>query len=369
MTKLRDGIEAKNRELAIGRGGRFWPHTVPIEPPFALFDPMPGKGRHEPMTCWPIVDSPRKLKFLRVRPSKEDEYSQVLAEQLLLSLDSSCPVAWEVLGLGGRIHIQVAAVPQDIAAIASQVPAHYHNCEAFEAQDLLLEIAAWLECGRAYRLRRSHLFMLKEIQRTEPYAALAGLLGALKSGQAALFQVLFLPTRYDWRDSILQVSQDPYNPGKSAFSDMSRLPKLAQAKVSKPLFAVALRLGASSEELLDRMEGSFLSQFQGEENYFVPMAESYPTNALVSRTTYATGMLLNLGELAALIHVPDPGSVPESLITTQPGPPAPALARQHILVPLGVNRHRGVEAEVGISGEQLSRTWSSSEAPATAKPT
>jgi hypothetical protein len=95
MTKLRDGIEAKNRELAIGRGGRFWPHPVPIEPPFALFDPMPGKGRHEPMTCCPIVDSPRKLKFLRVRPSKKDEYSQVLAEQLLLSLDSSCPVAWE----------------------------------------------------------------------------------------------------------------------------------------------------------------------------------------------------------------------------------------------------------------------------------
>jgi hypothetical protein len=355
MTRLRDRIEAIKRELAIGRGGRIWPHPVPIEPPFAIFDPLPQQGRHESTTQWPLVDFPRELKFLRVRPSKADVYSQALSEQLILSLNPSYPVGWEVLGLEGRVHMQASAVPQDIATISNQITAHYQNCEAFEAQDVLLEIAAQLEHACAYRLRRSHLFMLKELLRTEPYAALAGLLGGLKSAEAALFQVLFLPTKHDWRGNILRVSQDPFDPRKSAFSDRSELPKLAQAKASKPLFAVALRLGASSEELLVRMEGSFLSQFQGEENSLVPMTERYPLNALISRTTYDTGMLLNLGELAALVHIPDPGLTPEPLLTALPGAPAPVLARRRILVPLGVNRHRGVEAEVGMSGEQLSR--------------
>jgi hypothetical protein len=344
-----------HRELAIGRGGRLWPHPVPLEPPFALFNPMPGQGGHESTTRWPIVDSPRELKFLRARPSKEDEYSQSLVEQLLLSLNPSYPLAWEVLGLEGRIHIQVAAVSQDIAAIGTQVQAHYPDCETFEAQDLIQDVAPWLRRARGYRLRRSHLFTLREGHRTEPYAALVGLLGALGLEEVALFQVLFIPARYGWRSNILKVARDPIDLGKSAVSDMPQLPKRAEAKVAKLLFAVALRLAASNQDLLDRLEGSFLSQFQSEDNSLMPIQEPYPVGSILNRSTHATGMLLNLSELAALVHTPEPDSVPEALTTAQPGAPAPMLAKQDILAPLGLNWHRGVGTPVGISAGQLSR--------------
>jgi hypothetical protein len=297
MPKVRERFAAISRELSIGRGGRLWSHPLPLEPPFAPFDPLRlNNVQNQPPRSCPVVDAPKELQFLRVHPSHEDHYSLALAEQLPLSLHPSYPVAWEVLGIEGRVRLQVTATPQDLSAAVSQVQAHYPNCEVFQTEDLLPEMVAQLRCARGYRLRRSHLFMLREGHRTEPYAALVGLLGALRSEEAALFQGLFIPARLGWRSNILKLARDPFEPGKSAYFDMPQLPKRAETKVARLLFAVALRLAASNKDLLDRLEGSFLSQFQGEENSLTPMEGPYPTGAIMSRTTHATGMLLNLGE-------------------------------------------------------------------------
>jgi hypothetical protein len=103
------------------------------------------------------------------------------------------------------------------------------------------------------------------------------------------------------------------------------------------------------------LEGSYLPQFQSDENALVTIEERYPLDAILNRITYSRGILLNAGELAALVHIPDPDAVPEAPAAAEPGAPAPSLARQHLLVPLGVNRHQGAGTPVGISDEWLTR--------------
>ena len=85
------------------------------------------------------------------------------------------------------------------------------------------------------------------------------------------------------------------------------------------------------------------------------MRETCPKDAVTARIPYGPGMLLNASELAGLVRVPDPSQMPDAFEVAEPGARAPELARENILVPLGVNHHRGVAAPVGISEEWL--TW------------
>ena len=82
---------------------------------------------------------------------------------------------------------------------------------------------------------------------------------------------------------------------------------------------------------------------------------SYPLDAIINRTAYSTGIILNVSELAALAHMPDPGDMPEALEVAESGASAPTLAKEDILVPLGWNRYRGVATPVGISEEWMTR--------------
>ena len=264
-------------------------------------------------------------------------------------------MSFEVLGVEGEVLMQLTVASQDMSNVVGQIEASYPMSEAFETEDVIHEETGQLQLARGYRLRRSHLFTLREGHRTEPYTALMGFLSTLGSGDIALFQVLFMPVGHNWQRNILRVSCDPFDHKKSMFPDMPQLPKKAEAKVSKPLFAVSVRMAASSDELLSMLEGSFLSQFQNEENSLVPMPMTYPIEAIVNRTTYTTGMLLNAGELAALVHIPNPNDVPEALAAAEPGAPAPRLAKEDILVPLGWNHYRGIDTPVGISEEWLTR--------------
>ena len=302
-----------------------------------------------------ITGASNELQYLRIRSSDEDQYSSDLAEQLLISLHPSSPVSFEVLGVDGEAMIQMVAAQQDASVILGQIEAYYPGCEAFESQDILQEAAEQLRFVRGYRSRRSHLLSLREGHRTDPFTALIGLLSTLGLKEAALYQVLFIPARHNWQGNIIKVSSDPFDPKKSMFPDMPRLPKKAEAKVSKPLFAVSVRMAASSDELLKMLEGSFLSQFQSEENSLVSMPGPYPIERVLNRNSYSTGKLLNAGELEAMVHLPNPDLMPEAFKCAEPGASPPRIATEDILVPLGSNRHGGKDTTVGISSDQLTR--------------
>jgi DNA helicase HerA-like ATPase len=132
------------------------------------------------------------------------------------------------------------------------------------------------------------------------------------------------------------------------------LPRKARAKTERPLFAVAVRLSASSPAILDRLQGAFLPQLESAENGLVPMGGSYPVDAVLGRFTRSEGMLLTLSELSALAHLPNPALVSQGLEVAEKGAP-PRLAVERILCLLGSNDYRGAETPVGIPADQLSR--------------
>ena len=355
MTRQKDRMASVQRELSVGKGGGLEFQPVPLEPLYVPFDPFSTTPRSGGQFRARIDHhASGSLQALSVRPSEEDEYSLPRSEQFLLSLDARYPVGFEVAGADGEVEIQLVAAPPDVDPILGQIKAHYAGCEAFESEDCLTSLTTGLLYARGYRLRRSHLFPLREGHRTDPYTALLGLLGSLGPDESALYQVLFLPARSDWKHNIMTVARDPFDPSKSAFPDVPLL-KRAEAKAAKPLFAVGIRLAASSAGLLDRLQGSFFSQFQSEDNSLVPLAEPYPIGDILNRSNYTSGILLNAGELAGLVHIPDPSAMLETLTVAEPGSPAPELARQNILAPLGGNHHQGKDTLTGIPAQQLSR--------------
>ena len=273
-------LEAKARalraEMDRGRGASPL-HTYPVdlEPPFRPFNHEETEAPQAPEAARPL-----ELGFLRVAPYVDDESGLGLAEQLLIGLGPDCPLAFEVVGCGGPAGIQLAAGEHSLSAVAQQVRAHYPRAEVRPHADLLQP--GPLTVARCYRLRESHLFPLRTGHRTETYAALLGVLSGLEEGEGGVFQVLFMPVRHDWRGNILRVASDPWKPSRSAFVDLPDLPKKAGSKVSRPLFAVAVRLAGSRQEVLERLEGSFLDQFQSQENALEAWEQTYPVASILA---------------------------------------------------------------------------------------
>jgi hypothetical protein len=262
-TKHRQRIDVIRQELHTGRGDRLYLYPVKLEPCFMPFDPFrPWTGDRNPGKDGHV----QELGFLRVRPSDEDRFSADTSEQFLLSLNPSSPWSFEVVGIEGDVEIQLAVPVQDAGFAIGQIEAHYPNCEVFCGPDLIAEIAGRLKIARGYRLRRSHLFPIRDNHRTDPYAALIGVMGTIGSQDVTLFQVLFTPVRHNWRSNISRVARHPYDTSKSVFADVPQLPKKADDKTAKPLFVASVRMAASDEELLNMIEGSFLSQFDSEDN-------------------------------------------------------------------------------------------------------
>ena len=263
MRSLRQRIDVTRQELYIGRGDKLYPYPVVLEPSFLPFDPFrPWIGDRGPEKDGRL----QELCYLRIRPSEEDRFTSDTSEQFLLSLNPSCPWSFEVFGIEGDVEIQLAVPIHDREFVIGQVEAHYPYCEVFCDSDLMPEAEDRLKIARGYRLRRSHLFCIREGQRTEPYTSLIGVMSTMGSRDVALLQVLFRPVTQDWKTNILRVARHPYDSSKSMFVDIPQLPRKADNKVSKPLFVASIRMAASDEELLNMIEGSFLTQFDSEDN-------------------------------------------------------------------------------------------------------
>lgn len=353
--------ERLRTEMDRGRGGNVVsPFPVSLEPRFTPFRhnnrPMEKGFLAEPAgplkaEMVPLSD----LRFLRVRLSIQDKYDPGLSEQQLLALSPAHPVAFEVIGLSGSVSFQFVAPSSDVPNLISQIHSHYPQAQVFDATDPIPHDVAARLFARSYHLRDSHLFQIRIEHNPEAFRTMTGVLAGLAEGESGLYQVLFQPVQHSWYDNILRVASDPWEPSKSAFVDLPDLPRKARAKVERPLFAVAVRIAASSAGLLERLEGSFLSQFESAENSLVAIEPSYPTEAVLGRFTLNPGMLLNVRELAALVHLPDPAGLAKGTVDlASASAKAPPSATEPLVV-LGVNRHQGVETPVGIDAHWMAR--------------
>ena len=127
--------ERLRREMDRGRGGSVvYPFPVALEPPFSPFrhnhqparSPLPEESNGV-VRCSPVPLS--DLRFFKVRLSPQDNYNPGLSEQLLLALSSRYPIAFEVIGLGGKVFVQLVIAAKDSLNLANQVRSHYSRAQ------------------------------------------------------------------------------------------------------------------------------------------------------------------------------------------------------------------------------------------------
>lgn len=340
-------IEERRRaiidEMEAGCGSaQVFSRPVFLEPPFRPFGRKTEE--YEPASLSEEAASDGGLHFIHVKPSKEDKNTLELAERFILSLPGWGPVAFEIIGHGGKIILQLAVNYRMINPAISQAISHFPYADIYEDEDVISRIMAPEAIASAYRLKSSHFFPLILNADGDPYRTLFGCLGNLSKGSIGALQVLFTPVTNNWRENIWRAAHDPHDPSRSPFIDLP-LPKFAEKKLSRQLFAVSLRMVASGEASLRAME-MFLKQFESTDNGISPIY-NYPIESILARNTFVHGAIMNSTELSYFLHLPTP-EVLDSVIGIE-------RAAKSYIVPeeytrngpvIGYNLHRGIKRVV-----------------------
>lgn len=362
MKSIMFDVEQIKREMDRGRGGPVvYPFPINIEPHFSRFDISAAEAttvKSGPNVLKPAgvtrVPLRTDLVAVTVKPSREDHTAPQLWEQFIASLNAYTQTTFEVYGHAGRVGMQFSVPSRDANVLASQLNLLHPGAEIYSGRDYMQGVPYGRAVVAAYRLKRSYFFTLKTKLDVDPLAFLLGALASLGSAEYGGLQIVFTRAHGDWRSNILAASRNRFDPGNSPFRNLPNLPKTADQKLASPLYAVSLRLFASQQRIIPVLEG-FLTQFEGE-NSFIRLPIDYPSSSLVQRSTHSTGMLLNAGELASLVHVPNlKGFSCPRLETASPGLTPPALALNNRLVDFGISTCRGITREVGISEEWATR--------------
>ncbi|MHB8172961.1 MAG: type IV secretory system conjugative DNA transfer family protein [Nitrospirota bacterium] len=356
MSILEERRKLITDEMEVGRGSAFiYDYPVSLEPPFKPFSFRTEKRSllgsffqqaDKSRQILPDNSKHGRLSFIRIKPSHEDKYSLDIAEQFILSLPASIPVAFEIIGRGGRISFQIAAEEDQTPAIISQVSSHFPGADVYPEIDLLKDVLSTHAVVRAYRLKNTHFLSLNVNGNTDLYRTLFGCLGNLERERMGVFQILFAPVTQNWQDNMLRASRNQYDPSQSPFFDLPLLPRSVDKKIAKPLYTATIRMLASGETLIANME-SFLRQADDGENGIVPVDGSYPARSILERNTYVHGSIINSTELAYFIHLPAP-DILDSINSIEKAVKSYAVNDEFTLdgPVLGFNLHRGIRRVV-----------------------
>lgn len=395
-----------------GRGWQVWPYPVCLEPPFrpffrylpaptllddgrkptllsSIIDAFRGKGNkvggapgwseaetgeEEVFEAEPAVwnDDDRVIEIQIALPPKTS-VTKESTEQLLLSF-SYCakPISFEVIGTHDAVVIQFSCFEQDKAQVCQQLLGHFPEAILTEENGYLETIwgshrgsqqkAVTLDFG----LSNEFMLPLKTVKSfdPDPLIGLASSLSTLKPGEAGILQVLFQATRFPWQDSTIRAVTDQQ--GGSFFADAPELVSLSRQKISKPFVASVVRIAANSAsrqrswQLVKSLGGSLVQFGSPASNELLALANHGYEDIdheidLLTRQSHRSGMLLNVEELASLVHLPSSSVRIEKLKRhAKKTTAAPGIASGHTFI-LGENRHGGITRPVTLSAEQRTR--------------
>lgn len=397
-----------------GRGWHIYDFPVELEPPFASFGhllnapepPVYDDGRHS--TFWsrladgvtgrPTDDhSPALAHYrkqiadfqatvreafeplfcrylaaefveLQIILSKEMKTAKGAAENLLTSFSYlSHPVSFEIIGTNAEIVVQLACSETDAAHVRNQIKAHLPEVLVREASGFLFNVWTFSDDENLivdFGLSNEFFLPLKTHSYSDAdlFVSIIGALSDLEDGEVGIFQVLLQKTQNDWaQDAINAVEYltetDSYSKGAG---------KSVKEKTATPLYAACLRVAGKSYSeqrawRIVKAVGSGLAALSSPAgNELIPLSnDGYPEEnqeeALLERRTFRGGMLLNLDELACLVHPPS-SAVKSSKLQreSERTKAAPAMALHNTLI-LGENHHQGETAEVSLSNEQRTK--------------
>jgi hypothetical protein len=385
-----------------GRGWQVWPHQVSLEPPFYPFfhyiAPAAAQDTGHRLGLFERVSrlfAPQEEPPIRsTRLPEDDEQSDDRVEsatgrtefqflipdkfrtapasaKAFLSGLRGCtfPVSFEILGTPERVHTLFSCSLADQRNLKRHLVSYSRDAVCRQSSEFLE--SCWERAGNQVCLvdfGLSHEFMLPLKVLSKPDEdLLTGLVSSsteLGPDELTLLQVLFQPASFDWPESIARSAMLPS--GEPFFDEFPDFGKLAREKTAQPLFAVAIRVAALSHSVIRARDlavtiaTSLLALDRRGSNELIPLHNEEYDPALhefdlLHRTTHRTGMLLNLDELASLVHLPwQEIQIPEFLCATANSRPCPPSCIGYPIV-LGTCEHLGKTQEVSLSNEHRLR--------------
>lgn len=381
-----------------GRGYQVFDEPVFPEPPFAPFIP-------KSMNDLPVVDNGSRPSFLGSLfrkamlpptppaviegPEEEPQPPSLIREpakefQIVLPAETNfdkhsfqqffssitlCdePIAFELIGVHKKVHIQIAAAANDAPLLEQQLRSHFPEVELKPTQDGLAQM--WITCsGEAivaeFGLAREFMFSLVDTK-LDPFVGIIGALSSLQPDEIGVLQVLWQPLGERWRECVLDSVTD--TEGKPIFVNVPELTDAAQRKVSKPLYAAVIRVATKAETFKRALKiacdmASALRVFANPEgNHLIPLAnDEYPyadhVTDMLFRQSRRNGMILNSEELAGFVHLPSnevqsPVLLRDAGMTRQ----APQIVRESSGIVIGDNEHLDETIPVFLTPDQRVR--------------
>lgn len=330
----------------------------------ALSDTIATQTQSNPdyrsIDLFPYDNSSRLYTFKIIAPSHPKSTS-VLSEQLLLMF-SYClePISFEIIGTSVEVVFQVACREDDAPFIKTQLRAYLPDHTILEQHNgdklanTFSSSFSCLEYGLSEEFIRPLALYGKST--TEPYLGIFGILDSLEPEEQAVLQFLFIGTRNEWAKTITHAVTN--SDGSSFFADAPEMPALAKEKVSAPLFATCVRSVVSAHssprcsQIQSMLSNAIISSTRSPYNSFIPLENLSEINhiqaeSIINRTSYRMGMLLNLKEMATLVHIPSVRMGKQSTLSQSKA--APNLGSGIVL---GTNIHNGIEQLVNVSYAQ-----------------
>lgn len=319
----------------------------------ALYDIPPVKGYH--------YESDGDLVVYSVVFPKSTKLEAEDMEHLLLMLSyTESPVSFEIIATGTTISTQFACRETDASQVYSQVKAYFPSAIITKHDKGLDVLANDLEtCVIEFGLADEFMRPISMVSQTDkdPFIGLFATLEHLQKGEQGTIQILFKGAINPWAESIMRSVTD--NQGGSFFADAPEMVKLAQEKISAPLYAVCIRVVGQAEKgsravdiaknigltltRISKSKGNALVILRQDDIDIGDMIDN-----VFLRQSYRLGMLLNSQELATLVHFPTPDIVSAKVERdAKKTKLAPESAHGHQFV-LGRNIHHGQEQLVSV---------------------
>lgn len=383
-----------------GRGWAAWDAPVHLEPPFQPFSRHATKKAHsggddarrtgllaklgdflrgatrsrsedalESESSSPLSSTPEifeytgRLKTVELLVGDAAPVSAAGVRGLLLAWSAvTSPVAFELVGDSEALTVAVVCREHDEPIVRDQFLAYFPDGAIGDGCDLLSE--RWSKLNPAasvvVELGLAREFMIpilcaKSFE-PDPLIPLAGALSDLDRSEVGVLQVIFEPVQAPWAESVLRAVTD--GGGRPFFVDAPEITDCAREKVSHPLFAAAVRIGARAGsddrcwEIVRALAGGLTQFGSPTSNEFIGLTANEHvdlTEDLLNRTSHRSGMLLSSEELMQLVHPPSGSlSSPKYRRQTLRSKAPPKVASGAGLL-LGESIHRGVAIPIRLA--------------------
>ncbi len=306
-----------------------------------------------------VAEYKKELCCLQVKLNYTQRIELQTSQQFLsLLAQSHSAFSFELVAEGENMYLQFVCAEQDKERLRSLIDIYFDKIQTIETDlffdfELEEENTVIIDFGLQEEVMRP----LEECKRLDidPLSAFFSIGRTLKENEVCTLQVLFKGVQNPWSRELMSAVSD--GRGGSFFANAPDMPKLAQTKVSSPLFGVVVRIMVQSENAarLESLAEDTIYNVGGigrsQVNALVPLAnKGYDffnhQYGVKRRVSQRLGMLLNANELVSLVHFPQPDLIQgQGVNRTTKKVPEICTGKKY---KIGTNVHEGEETIVTL---------------------